>query len=192
MQRDGKQWLGVVQLTDVPAAARLAQWAKTAPTGVEYVDVKAVTKGMVTHFRNEAIGYLLLGLLLIIGLLRFGLHGWRALVPVLLPVAAALVLTLVLLHLLGVMLSLFNLVALLLVLGIGIDYGLFFSRGGPDDEFQRTGHALALCAISTVSVFGILALSHIPVLRAIGLTVALGVTLAYLLARWGRAPAAAG
>lgn len=188
----GGQWTGNIQLKEVYAAPQLAQWAYRQGAGVAYLDVKAITAQMVTRFRNEALAYLLGGLMLIVLLLRLGLHGWQAVLGVLLPVATALSLTLALLHALGMVLSLFNLVALLLVLGIGIDYGLFFSRREQGQEHRRTGHALALCAISTVSVFGILALSHIPVLRAIGLTVAVGVALTYLLARWGRKPAIAG
>ncbi|MCW8839991.1 MAG: hypothetical protein OQK96_03345, partial [Gammaproteobacteria bacterium] len=38
---------------------------------------------------------------------------------------------------------------------------------------------LRVCAISTLSVFGILALSSLPVLHAIGLTVSLGVAASY-------------
>jgi predicted exporter len=77
--------------------------------------------------------------------------------------------------------NLFHLISLMLVLGIGIDYSLFFSREAGDDRTCRaTLHALTLCALSTVSVFAILAVSSIPVLHAIGLTVAIGVSMSYL------------
>jgi predicted exporter len=72
---------------------------------------------------------------------------------------------------------------LLLVFGIGIDYGLFFSRREPDVRMrQRTFHALSICALSTVSVFGILSLSAVPVLQDIGITVWVGVLLSYIFA----------
>jgi len=83
----------------------------------------------------------------------------------------------------GHLLSLFHLIALLLVMGIGIDYSLFFNRQEVDEEDrQRTLHSLLVCAISTVMVFGILASSEIPVLKAIGLTVSIGVFFSFLAA----------
>ena len=73
-------------------------------------------------------------------------------------------------------LSMFHLVALLLVVGVGLDYGLFFNRiTGDGSEFEQTVRALAVCAISTTLVFGLLSLSQTPVLHAIGSTVTVGV-----------------
>jgi len=76
----------------------------------------------------------------------------------------------------GVELTLFHLVALILAAGLGLDYALFFEHAGDDREEQlRTLHALIVCSLMTLLVFTLLALSSIPVLRAIGSTVALGV-----------------
>jgi len=73
-------------------------------------------------------------------------------------------------------LTLFHLVALILAAGLGLDYALFFDHAGDDYADQlRTLHALIVCSLMTLLVFFLLALSSIPVLRAIGSTVALGV-----------------
>jgi len=88
-----------------------------------------------------------------------------------------------LLLLLGKKLSLFNLVALLLVVGIGLNYALFFNRPQSGDEEQRrTLLSLAVCSATTLSAFGALAFSETPVLNAIGITVTLGTVLSLLLA----------
>ena len=71
----------------------------------------------------------------------------------------------------------------LLVIGLGLDYSLFFTR--PNDNRalqQRTAFGVIVCFGSTALVFGMLALSSIPVLNAIGLTVFIGVSLSLLLA----------
>ena len=65
--------------------------------------------------------------------------------------------------------------------GIGLDYGLFFTRHEHGLEALRTLHALMICAISTVVVFVMLALSGIPVLHAIGTTVSAGVISTFIL-----------
>jgi predicted exporter len=88
-------------------------------------------------------------------------------------------------------LSLFHLVALTLAAGLGLHYALFFERSTPDAaEARRTLHATLVCVISALLVFALLAWSSLPVLRAIGLTVSLGVgfhfCLSILMARKGR------
>jgi predicted exporter len=87
------------------------------------------------------------------------------------------------LHAAGVPLSLFHLVALVLAAGLGLDYALFFEHAADDPgEQRRTLHALLVCATSTLLVFALLATSSLPVLRAIGITVAAGVVLNFVLA----------
>ena len=82
----------------------------------------------------------------------------------------------------GVELTLFHLVALILAAGLGLDYALFFEHAGFDRAEQlRTLHAVIVCSLMTLLVFSLLALSSIPVLRAIGSTVALGVVLNFVL-----------
>ena len=83
----------------------------------------------------------------------------------------------------GIELNLFHLVALILAAGLGLDYALFFDHAGDDRAEQlRTLHAIIVCSLTTLLVFSLLALSSIPVLRAIGGTVALGVLFNFALA----------
>jgi predicted exporter len=181
-QRDGFWW-GVVRLSGVRDAQRLATWAdRQLSPGMYYLNLKAETNRMVNGFRDAALDHLGWGALLIALLLWWGLGTPRRVLQVLLPVAAAIAASVAALHLLGERLTLFHLTSLLLVLGIGIDYSLFFSRPDPTSERLRTAHALLVCAISTLTVFGILALSSLPVLHAIGLTVFFGVLGSYSMA----------
>jgi len=73
--------------------------------------------------------------------------------------------------------------ALLLVVGAGLNYALFFNRPEPDPaERARTALALVVVMLTSVCAFGALATSSMPVLRAIGLTVSLGAVLSFLFA----------
>lgn len=107
---------------------------------------------------------------------------------VLLPVALSSLVVLALLHGFGVALTLFHLIALVLAAGLGLDYALFFERSagaadaGAAAEQRRTLHALLVCVASTGLVFGLLSFSSIPVLNALGGTVALGVAVHFALA----------
>jgi predicted exporter len=60
---------------------------------------------------------------------------------------------------------------------------LFFEHADADVAAQRrTLHGLLVCAASTLMVFALLATASIPVLRAIGVTVTLGVISNFVLA----------
>jgi predicted exporter len=87
------------------------------------------------------------------------------------------------LQLSAVSMTLFHLIALILAAGLGLDYALFFEHAADDRAEQcRTLHALLVCSASTLMVFALLAASSLPVLRAIGATVSLGVVLNFFLA----------
>jgi predicted exporter len=134
-------------------------------------------------FRQHAAARVLWGILALVVVLAIGLRNARRTMLVLLPGVLAVVIDVALLRLIGERLSLFHLVSLLLVVGISIDYGLFFSREDADAGTRgRTLYGLVVCALSTVSVFGILATSKLPVLNGIGSTVAVGVALSFLAA----------
>jgi predicted exporter len=72
---------------------------------------------------------------------------------------------------------------MLLVVGVGSNYALFFERrtfAGGDPE--RTVVSAMLCNASTVIGFGLLGLATTPVLSAIGATVATGALLSLVFA----------
>jgi predicted exporter len=121
------------------------------------------------------------------------LRSPRRVLRVLAPMALTTLLILAVLRIAGVELNLFHLVALILAAGLGLDYALFFDHAGDDrDEQVRALHAIIVCSLTTLIVFLLLGLSSIPVLRAIGLPVALGVAsnfvLALLIVRHDSAP----
>ncbi len=90
------------------------------------------------------------------------------------PLVAALS-TISILALLQVPLTLFHVVATMLVLGVGIDYAIFLHE---NRETQgATFIAVVLSALTTMASFGLLALSSSGVLQYIGKTVLLGILL---------------
>ena len=68
-----------------------------------------------------------------------------------------------------------NVVAVLLVLSMGVDYGIYALEGGAsEDEAATTLGSVLLAALTTVLSFGLLGLSDNPALASIGSTVGLG------------------
>jgi predicted exporter len=108
---------------------------------------------------------------------RYRGRSWRALAPA----ALASIATLALLGSAGQHLQLFHVLALMLLLGIGVDYGIFIQeRAGRRDH--AAGLAVGLSAMSTLLSFGLLGLSKTPALQAFGVTMLIGIAAVWLLA----------
>lgn len=174
-------WMALAPLQHVVDSDSLSHRLGEAQPGVQYLNLRKETSQLIGDFREEVLQHVLLGVCLMLVVLWVGLKSLRQALAILLPIALAILLTTSLLRLMGEAMNLFHLISLMLVLGIGIDYSLFFSRKSHDQkEKNHTLHALGVCALSTISVFTILATSSIPVLHAIGLTVAIGVSMSFL------------
>src|SRR5690606_275132 len=110
---------------------------------------------------------------------RYRLNAWR----VLLPPVGAVILTLGIFAALQIGLSLFHLLGLLLVLGIGLDAGIF-STEHPDDPAAWL--AITLSCASSLLAFGLLAFSATPALHFLGTTCLIGLTATWCLVPFSR------
>ena len=183
------QWLGkqpggytsvmLVRGLHSRAQAEALQGVAQSIPGVRWVDKAADIAQLMGRFRSVMTWMLLVGHVLVLAVLavRFGRHAWRAW----LPCALGSLLCVGLLGLLGESFQLFNLLALMLLLGMGVDYGIFLLEH-PGESQGHAWLAVLLGAISTGLSFGLLALSATPALRAFGLTLLLGLCLVCALA----------
>ena len=154
--------------------------------GVELVDLKNASLALMATFRERLLAALGTALLVIGVMLLLLTRSPRRTVWLLGTIAAAVVVSTSFGAWLRDGLSLFDIVALALVAGLGLDYGLFYSRASVESiEAADTRRAVLICALSSILVFGILAFSTTPALHGIGATVAVGVAVAYVLARLG-------
>src|SRR5690606_9944650 len=144
--------------------------------GAQLLDLKQASESLVAQWRVRLLGALAVAALLLAAVVAGALRDRRRVLRVLAPMALTTLLILAVMRACGVELNLFHLVSLILAAGLGLDYALFFDHAGDDRADQlRTLHAVIVCSLTTLLVFGLLSLSSIPVLRAIGGTVALGV-----------------
>ncbi len=147
--------------------------------GVSWVDRKASYDQLFAFWRTLLSGLLALALLLITlsYLIRLGLKaGLRSALPSWLSLAAALAT----LGWIGATLNLFALLALILVLGIGINYTLFFSnpRGTPLTSML----AVTLAMMTTLLTLGMLVFSSTAAISSFGTVLCSGIFCAFLLA----------
>lgn len=173
----------LVTFSGVKDVAALQAFAASAGNGVRLLDIKDASESLIAAQRTRILWTLLAAALLLIGVVAFALRSRSRVYRVLAPMALTTLLVLAVLRATGVSLNLFHLIALILAAGLGLDYALFFEHAALDRaEQRRTLHAVLVCSLSTLMVFALLATSDIPVLRAIGVTVSLGVVLNFVLA----------
>ncbi len=174
-------WMALVLLRRVDNKEVFLKWAKTTRVkGMRFLDTRAEASQVMATYVNEAIRLLAWGSLLILLILAIGLRSFKNVLRVVLPIASALILTVCFWILNGVKLNSFHLVSLLLVVGIGIDYALFFIRKTNSDEHRLDFLAVWICNVTTVVVFGLLFFSFPLVLQAVGGTVAVGALVAFI------------
>ena len=183
------EWVALMPLRGVADLDALsARFAALHARGAKLLDLRRETGRMIARYRGQTLGLTALGVAAMFGLLAWGLGGAREAARVLMPVLLAAAVAAGMLPLFGSPLTLFHLVALLFVVGTGLNYSLFFNRVPRDpDERRRTLLSLTVCCLAVLCSAGALALSATPVLRAIGVTVLAGTPLALLFsAAFGR------
>jgi predicted exporter len=175
-------WTGLVTLTGLKDPASLATLAERQP-GVMLLDLKQASEDLVAHQRERILWCLAISAVMLVIVVFVALRDVARVRRVLAPMVLTTLVIVALLHAAGISLSLFHLIALVLAAGLGLDYALFFEHAADDPaEQRRTLHAVVVCSLSTLMVFALLSFSTLPVLRAIGITVAAGVACNFVLA----------
>ncbi|BDI07474.1 MMPL family transporter [Sphaerotilus microaerophilus] len=179
------------------AAATDLQRALQGLPETRLVRISKELNALYAHYLREAQWQTLAGAGLVVLLLAWHLRSARRLWRVLAPLAASVALVHAGLALAGVALGILHLVGFLLVVAVGSNYALFFDHlqsdpgapaGGPDRD---TLTSLLLANLTTVLSFGLLAISGMPALAAIGQVVAPGALLSLWLAAAFAAPRSA-
>ena len=175
--RTERGYASVIMLDTVKKQEDLLMLHKSFPFA-RYVDKVSQISSLFKKYRFVASLLLLFAYILIFALLlvRYGLRmGIRVILP---PIVTA-VSILGFMGMAGISANLFTFLALLLVLGISIDYTIFFAESKGDS--RQTAFAVFLSAITTCLSFGLLALSKTPSLSAFGITVLIGIAIAAFL-----------
>jgi predicted exporter len=146
--------------------------------GVRWVDMVGAISTVLGRYREYMGWVVALAYIAVYGLLypRYRGATWR----VLAPTALGSIATLALLGIAGQSLQLFHVLALMLILGVGVDYGIFLQEHGVRRD-PIAWLAVVLSALSTLLSFGLLSLSKTPALQAFGVTMLIGTTVVWLI-----------
>jgi predicted exporter len=147
------------------------------------LDLKQESDALYSDYLREAMRLSSAGFLAIVVLLVVALRSPRRAARVLAPLVLAVLTVAAALVLLQVRMTILHLVGMLLIVAIGSNYALFFdSRRLDGGESAATLVSLCIANACTVAGFGLLCFSGVPVLEALGTTVAPGAVLALIFA----------
>jgi predicted exporter len=194
LMHSGQRWSALLPLRAAPGsasdidlapvrAALAGSGAGGESASVPVLDLKGESDALYDEYLHEAMRLSLAGLAAIVALLWFALRSLKRAALVLAPLVLAVLTVAAMLALCGVELTILHLVGMLLIVAVGSNYALFFDRREAGDRSgPLTLASLALANLCTVIGFGLLAFSGVPVLEALGTTVAPGAFLALLYA----------
>jgi predicted exporter len=148
-------------------------------SGLRLIDPIDDINAGINKYRTAVGAMLIAAVLITLGFLSL-VCGWQqALRIVFLPILTCL-LALLVTGLLRGSYTIVNLMALLLVLGVSLDYAIFRAFTQPAEQ-SATTLAIALSAVTSILAFGMLSFSSTPAISSFGQTIALGLLLAYCL-----------
>lgn len=154
-----------------------------APGQATVLDIKGEADTLYSTYLLEAVRLSLAGFVAIVALLLFALRSPMRVIRIVIPLALAVLTVVAGFALAGRQLTLLHVIGMLLIVAVGSNYALFFDRRATDaraSSVPLTLASLLIANVATVVSFGILAFSTVPVLAALGSTVAPGALLALL------------
>jgi predicted exporter len=181
-------WLGktpegfasIVALRDIRDIRRLEAFAADAKEleGVVFVDKAGSVSRLFRLYRETGCVWLLcaVGLIALLLCARYGLSQSLYLLA---PALVSMALSASAFGYLGIPLSLFNVLGLMLVLCVGVNYAIFLREGGIKTAATLVG--VLLSALTDLLAFGLLAFSSTPMLSGFGLTLLVGIGAAIVL-----------
>jgi predicted exporter len=150
---------------------------------VRLFDQAAFVRGIYREFRDATLRQMLAGSLLVVAVLWLRYRRLRPALAAFVPSGLAALTILGALAASGTPANLLHAMSLVLVMGQGVDYGIFVvDSRDRERDLGATMLSLLLSCLTTLLAYGTLALSDEPALRAIGFTTGFGILLALLLA----------
>lgn len=178
----GDVWISVIRISGVRSDEEFLAWLETKPAvNKTHVQVKLATEKLLSDYRNSTFERFISVVAVLSFIIFIILRSLPRSIKILLPVSIGLLSGIAMPLLLGASINVFHLLALLLVLGMGLDYSLFFNRLIEDSmERQQTVHAISVSAVTTSMAFLALSFSSVPVMASMGQVVSAGVVMCFI------------
>lgn len=131
---------------------------------------------------HDFIRFIMMALVVVVVVLVVWYRRLSSVLLALLPVASGLLFMFGAMGWFGLSFNLFNVIAAILIIGLGVDYGIFMLSRCDGSGCQQSEHAVLVSALTTLAGFGSLVLAQHPAMYSIGVTVLFGISAAVLTA----------
>ena len=147
--------------------------------------VRDSAEGLVT-FETKALGLLLLSMIIIFIIILIAYRNFIQAFSAILPSIAALISCFAVSVLTGHDFNIMHFVSSVLLLGTGVDYGIFITKAFrdnySDEEIKLTYQSIFICVLTTIAGFGILTISRNYSIFSLGSSMFVGIIIAFMTA----------
>lgn len=163
---------------DTPEVAALFDESDPGVSGIRFVSRSQFAKIISNAIADEFIQFIIKASAVVCLLLGLLFRKPSRILLALIPVVTGMVFMVGVMGCLGIAFNLFNIVAAILIIGLGVDYGIFMVSKISKGVDQGTERAVFVSGLTTIAGFGALVIARHPALHSIGLTVLLGISAA--------------
>jgi uncharacterized protein len=145
------------------------------PKGSRYVSRKFLGEEIRKTVSHDFVRFIVSALLVIILLLIPLFRDVKKILLSMIPVITGILFMFGVMGVSGISFNIFNIISSILIIGLGIDYGIFMVCRCSEDYEHDTDTAVLLSGLTTLTGFGALVFARHPALFSIGITVLLGI-----------------
>ncbi|MDH3886772.1 MAG: MMPL family transporter, partial [Desulfobacterales bacterium] len=172
---DGKNAKVLTLVPDTPEIAALLNHSDFNRSGIQFASQNQFRQTISKAIADDFIHFILKASTVIILLLVLLFRNLKKVVLSLIPVVTGILFMIGVMGGLGITFNLFNVVAAILIIGLGVDYGIFMVTKISQGLDAATERAVFVSGLTTIAGFGALVLARHPALHSIGLSVLIGI-----------------
>ena len=174
----GKNVKVLTLLPDTPEIAVLLNHSGLDHSGIQLASQNQFRRTISKAIADDFIQFILRASGVVILLLVFFFRNLKKVVVALIPVVSGMLFMVGVMGALGIGFNLFNIVAAILIIGLGVDYGIFMVTKISHGLDLATRRAVFVSGLTTLAGFGALITARHPALHSIGLSVLVGISAA--------------
>jgi predicted RND superfamily exporter protein len=172
---DGKTVKVLTLVPDTPEIAALFNSRDFNHTSIEFASQNQFRKTISKAIADDFFHFILKASAMVILLLGLLFRNLKKVLLSLIPVVTGILFMIGVMGSLGIAFNLFNVVAAILIIGLGVDYGIFMVTKMTQGLDDATEKAVFVSGLTTIAGFGALILARHLALHSIGLSVLIGV-----------------
>jgi len=176
--KEGADYQLLTLLPDRPEVISRLEGELTELPGVTLVSQSRFGRQLSHEISSDFNRFILYAGVAVLALLLLLFRRLKEVLLALLPVLTGLLVMFGGMGWLGLEMNLFNVVASILIIGLGVDYGIFMVCHGEQAQNLASSRAVLVSGLTTLVGFGALVLARHPAMYSIGLTVLLGISAA--------------